>query len=130
MENEPVETVDEVLREAFATNGLAAARVTRRALVPQPARERPLVRGILLALAAVNLCAIAAVWLLRPSLAPAPGAQPPASVLHPVELSGSLMDGVLVVPIPDGSTVIWGPGRRDDRPPDGYGIVLMEGEVR
>jgi hypothetical protein len=34
------------------------------------------------------------------------------------------------VSAPDGSVSVSGPGARDDRPQDGSGIVLVEGEPR
>jgi hypothetical protein len=45
-------------------------------------------------------------------------------------LSGSLTDGLLVISLPDGSVSISDGGTRDSRPPDGYGIVLVEGDPR
>jgi hypothetical protein len=120
--------MDERLREAFAVNHAAAAQIARRALVPRHERGRPVMRRVLLALAALNACAVVAVWLSRPALVPPTPTT--GAVDEVVELVGSLVDGVLIVPIPDGTIVIDGPGRRDDRPSDGYGIVLVEGEVR
>jgi len=37
-------------------------------------------------------------------------------------------DEVLVMPLPDGSVSLVGPGGRDDRPADGDGIVLVLGD--
>jgi hypothetical protein len=45
-------------------------------------------------------------------------------------LSGSFTDDVLILSAPDGSVSLSGPGTRDDRPPDGSGIVLVEGDFR
>ena len=80
---------------------------------------------ILAAGAAVLLVASAlAFWPARPL--PTPESDPLASPM----LSGLLTDGALVVSLSDGSTFIsWG-GARDDRPPDGSGIVLVEGAIR
>ena len=65
-----------------------------------------------------------AFWPAPPLLAP--GAEPFASPI----LLGSIDNGALVVALPDGSTSIsWG-GARDDRPPDGSGLVIVEGVVR
>jgi len=129
MKSEPSDPMDARLREAFAVDHTAAAQIARRALVPRHERGRPVMRRVLLALAALNACAVVAVWLSRPAPVPRTPAITGAEK-EVVELTGSLVDGVLIVPIPDGTIVIDGPGRRDDRPSDGYGIVLVEGEVR
>jgi hypothetical protein len=133
MRSEAGEHVDERLREAFAVDDRAVARVARGALEAGTARPTTTGRRLLPAFAAVTMCGLlaVAVWLSRPAPLPPllePGA---ASVAEEVfALSGSLVDGVLILPVPDGSIVIAGPGRRDDRPPDGYGIVMVEGEAR
>jgi hypothetical protein len=56
----------------------------------------------------------------------------PAVVSVPAEsvVSGSLTDGVLVLTWPDGSASILGADRSGERPPDGVGIVLVEGGNR
>jgi len=128
MTTEPNGDVDRTLREAFAVDEAAANRVAGEALLAsQPRRgSGPALRAAL-TLAAVVLCAGLAVWLSRPTISAPPGAAARAGV---VELSGSFVDGVLVVPIPDDGIVIAGPGQRNDRPSDGYGIVFVEGEVR
>jgi hypothetical protein len=51
----------------------------------------------------------------------------PANV---TELTGSFVDGVLIVPIPGDVIVIAGPGQRDDRLPEGSGVVVLEGDAR
>jgi hypothetical protein len=54
-----------------------------------------------------------------------PPAEPAAAALV-----GSVTDGLLVVRLPDGSVAVTGGEVRQDRPDDGYGIVLVEGELR
>jgi hypothetical protein len=69
----------------------------------------------------------AALGLLVEPWVPRPAAEPePATV----SLSGSFTDGLLVVSLPDGSVAITGGEARRDRPQDGYGFVLVEGERR
>jgi hypothetical protein len=71
-------------------------------------------------LAAGLIAAVSTVW-------------PDRTVPGPFEvmsLSGSLTDGLLVISLPDGSVSISDEGTRDSRPPDGYGIVLVEGDPR
>jgi len=140
MTTEPTEHVDEKLREAFPVDAAAATRVAGHALAGRPRQARRWARlrtpdsgprtlrlRASLALAAVALAAGLAVWLSRPTIGPAPGTRAPAGV---AELFGSFVDGVLIVPIPDDVIVIAGPGRREDRPSDGSGIVFVEGDVR
>ncbi|MCU0250675.1 MAG: hypothetical protein MUE61_10720 [Vicinamibacterales bacterium] len=55
----------------------------------------------------------------------APRVEPAGAVLV-----GSVTDGLLVIPLPDGSTAITGGESRRGRPDDGYGIVFVEGELR
>ena len=57
-------------------------------------------------------------------------ARPAPGSLEVMSLSGSLTDGLLVLSLPDGSVSISDEGARENRPPDGYGIVLVEGESR
>jgi hypothetical protein len=45
-------------------------------------------------------------------------------------LFGSFVDGVLIVPIPDDVIVVAQPERRENRPRDGSGIVVVEGDAR
>ena len=127
MVTDPNDPVDEKLRDAFAVDEAAAVRVAGEALASPPRRGSGVALRAGLALAAVVLCAGLAVWLFRPTVGALPDVPAPPGA---VELSGSLIDGVLVVPIPDDAIVIAGPGQRNDRPSDGYGIVLVEGEVR
>jgi hypothetical protein len=54
-----------------------------------------------------------------------PPAEPAGAVLV-----GSVTDGLLVIPLPDGSVAITGGEVRQDRPDDGYGIVIVEGGLR
>jgi hypothetical protein len=72
--------------------------------------------GIAVALLAVVL----SVWPARPLPAPS----------DVTTLSGSFAGGLLVLSMPDGSVSISDGGTREDRPPDGYGILLVEGELK
>ncbi|OFW09559.1 MAG: hypothetical protein A3H96_19000 [Acidobacteria bacterium RIFCSPLOWO2_02_FULL_67_36] len=125
--NEPNEHVDRTLRDAFAVGDDVARRVSDHALAAPPHRPRraPLVAS--LALAAVTLCAGLVAWLSRPPVRPSHVTTAPANV---TELTGSFVDGVLIVPIPGDVIVIAGPGQPDDRPPEGSGVVLLEGDAR
>jgi len=127
MTTEPNAHVDETLREAYAVDEAAADRVIGRALAARPRHVGRTRLRASLALAAVGLSAGLVAWLSRPAIVP------PAVVMAPpaaTQLSGSFVDGVLIVPIPGDGVVIAGPGRREDRPPDGSGIVFVEGDVR
>jgi hypothetical protein len=146
--------IDRRLREAFGDDAAAAARVARIALSEDQARGRGLTRAapadadVSAIRAATSTPAVrlprgrrrwaavaagAAVLLVASALALWPGHQrpePAAEAPGPPALTGVLIDGALVVSLPDGSTSIsWG-GARDDRPPDGSGIVLVEGAIR
>lgn len=127
MTTEPNEHVDQALRDAFAVDDGVARRVSARALAAPPHRRRraPLVAS--LALAAVTLCAALLAWLSRPPVRPSLVTTAPVDV---TELTGSFVDGVLIVPIPGDVIVIAGPDQRDDRPPEGSGVVLLEGDAR
>jgi hypothetical protein len=65
-------------------------------------------------------------FLLPVRMPPAGGGPEPARV----SLSGTFTDGLVVVPLPDGSIAITGGEARQARPEYGYGIVLVEGELR
>ena len=69
----------------------------------------------------VCLAAVLVCWPSRP----VPPAEPAVAVLV-----GAVTDGRPVVPLPDGSVAISGGEARQGRPDDGYGIVLVEGELR
>jgi hypothetical protein len=47
-----------------------------------------------------------------------------------ISLSGTFTEDLLVVPLPDGSVAVTGGEARRERPQHGYGIVLVEGELR
>ena len=141
MASEPDERVDEKVREAFTTDEATATRMAERALSAPPRRSTSTPLRASLALAAVALCAGLTAWLSRPTIPAAiqgpstrtgQSAQPPAAAEQPgvIELSGSFVDGVLIVPIPGENIVIAGPDGRSDRPREGYGIVFVEGGVR
>ncbi len=126
MTSEPNGLVDEKLRNAFAVDAGVAGRVSARALVGPPRHRRRTPLVVALALATVALCAGLVAWVaLMPDRA-SPVTSAPTDV---TELRGSLVDGVLIVPVPDDGVVIAGPGPRDDRPPAGSGVVLLEGDV-
>jgi hypothetical protein len=131
--------IDRRLREAFEDDAAAAARIAREALADEdahPGRSTPdtltarMPRGrngwaAVAAGAAVVLIASALVFWPDRRL-PEPAAEPS----EPLVLSGVITDGALIVQLPDGSTSIsWG-GARDDRPPDGSGIVIVEGVAK
>jgi hypothetical protein len=115
--------VDARLRAAFHADDRSAARVAQGAFARAARNVAPRRRWRI----GVGVAAIAALvlvaFLVRPRLVPVTPAEPPV-------LSGTLDDGVLVVALPDGSVSITGPGPRTDRPPDGYGIVFVEGASR
>jgi hypothetical protein len=127
MTTEPNEHVDQTLRDAFAVDDDVARRVSANALAAPPHHRRraPLVAS--LALAAVTLCAGLVAWLSRTPVHPSLVTTAPANV---TELTGSFVDGVLIIPIPGDVIVIAGPDQRDDRPPEGSGVVLLEGDAR
>jgi hypothetical protein len=127
MTTEPNDQVDQTLRDAFAVDDDVAGRVSARALGPPLHHRRRVALVASLALSAVTLCAGVAAWLSYPPIRPSLGTEGPKDV---TELTGSLVDGVLIVPIPGDVIVIAGPGQRDDRPPEGSGVVLLEGDAR
>lgn len=114
--------VDGTVRDAFRSDDAAATRVVRGAFARA---ARPVPRSMwrrYAVLPAAAVVVVFVVFLVQPRPAPPEPAEPPA-------LSGSLIDGVLVVDLPDGSVSITDAGVRDDRP-DGFGIVFVEGEPR
>jgi hypothetical protein len=117
--------VDETLRDAFPVDAEVAAQVVGRALAP-PRRAKRVRVTAPFALAAAACAVGLAVWLSRPAIAPAPAHDRTAVA----DLSGSFVDGILIVAIPGDGTLITGPERRDARPSDGTGIVMVEGEGR
>jgi hypothetical protein len=124
MVNDPNERVDERLRATFAVDDGAATRLANRALTGP---RRNMRRRVSLAFAAVALCAGFAAWLSSPTTVAPPAARQTPAV---TELSGSFVDGVLVVSIPGDGVVIAAPEPRDDRPRNGSGIVVVEGDIR
>jgi ferric-dicitrate binding protein FerR (iron transport regulator) len=111
--------LDRRLRDAFEPAPRASARVAEAALAGETRRWR---RAWTAATAAAALCLAAAV-ALWPS-------GPATDLGRGVFPSGTLTDGLLVVPLPDGSVAISGGEARRGRPDDGYGIVIVEGELR
>lgn len=113
--------LDDRLRKAFEGDPRAVSRVAREALTAHATARR---RGWFAAVSAAAIVCLAAVLVFWPSL-PVPHVEPPAAVLV-----GSVTDGLLVVPLPDGSVAITGGEARQNRPEDGYGLVLVEGDLR
>lgn len=122
MEPRPSDDLDRTLRESFAPEPEAVRRVVAgaRAAAERHPRGSWAVRAVV-ATAAVLALAAAVAWWTRP---PAP-----AETTEQV-VTASFIDGVLVLTFPDGSASISGADRRDERPPDGFGIVLVNGEIR
>jgi len=134
--------IDGRLRAAFDDDAATAARVAGRALAAlgdEDVRSSRGAPGTLTARAPrgrggwAAVAAGAAVLLVASALAfwpSRPLPEPAAEPSEPLMLSGVLTDGALIVSLPDGSTSIsWGDAR-DDRPPDGSGIVFVEGAIR
>jgi hypothetical protein len=111
--------LDDRLREAFEADPRAVARVAEGALAGGTRRWRPAWKAAIAA-AALCLAAAVALWPSGPATELGRGAFP----------SGTLTDGLLVVPLPDGSVAISGGEARQGRPDDGYGIVIVEGELQ
>jgi hypothetical protein len=114
--------IDRQVRESFGLDPAAVRRVVDGAQVAAADRPPHAWAGRMVLTAATVLALVAAVTLWpRPPGVPAPADQ---------VVSGSLIDGVLVLTWPDGSISIAGPDRRLERPPDGFGIVLVDGELQ
>ena len=130
MTDDPGPDIDRRIRDAFACDPAAVRRVA----VGADARSRRNANGRRMTVAArvAALCVapgavLAIIMLLRPVQIPPPGTGPePARVALP----GTVTEGLLVVPLPDGSVAISGGEARPGRPDDGYGIVIVEGELR
>jgi peptidoglycan/LPS O-acetylase OafA/YrhL len=120
MADDPLASLDRRLRNAFEPDPRAAARIAGAALAGGTRRWRP---GWLAATAAAAVLCLAAAVALWPS---GPGTELGRGAFS----SGTLTDGLLVVPLPDGSVAISGGEARRGRPDDGYGIVIVEGELR
>lgn len=130
MTDNPRPDLDRRLREAFAPHPSAVTRVaagvdarSRRG----SSRRAAVALGRVAALCAAGGAVVAALMLLV-----GPRVPPPAAEFEPaaVALSGSFTDGLLIVSLPDGSVAITGGEARGDRPQDGYGFVLVQGELR
>jgi hypothetical protein len=125
MTHDPSPDIDRCVREAFGTDPDAVERITTGALADHCSRRprgwsfRIAVAGAVVAVTAATAATVV-LWPVRPV----------PDVVTSSSWSGSLTDGVLVVSLPDGSTSIFGPNVNEDRPPDGFGIVLVEGEVK
>jgi len=120
MTDDPHAPLDDRLRKAFEADHLAVSRLAREALTAHaPARRRR--RWFAALSAAACLAAALVFWPSRPL----PRVEPATAVLV-----GTVTDGLLIVPLPDGSVAITGGEVRQDRPDDGYGLVLVEGDLR
>jgi len=118
MADNPDALLDDRLREAFEADPRAVSRVAWEALTARATGRR---RGRFAAVSAAAIVGLAAAIALWPP-GPAPSVEPAGAVLV-----GSVTDGLLVIPLPDGSTAITGGVARQDRPKEGYGLVLVEG---
>jgi ferric-dicitrate binding protein FerR (iron transport regulator) len=122
MAPQPPDEIDRRVRESFGVEPAAIRRVVDAARAAPDGRPRR-TWALRTAVAAVGVAALAlaVAWWPQAQVVPAPA----ESVV-----SGSLADGMLVLTWPDGSTSILGGDRGDERPPDGVGIVLVEGGSR
>jgi len=131
MTDEPRPDLDRRLREAFAPDPAAVTRVSagvdaRSRRGSSGPRAASLARVASLCVTGGAVLAVILPLRVGSRVTP-PVAQPePATV----SLSGSFADGLLAVSLPDGSVAISGGEARRGRPDDGYGIVLVEGELR
>ena len=119
MTDDPHAPLDDRLRKAFEADHRAVSRVAREALTAHATARRR--RWVAAVSAAACLAAALVFWPSRPL----PHVEPAGAVLV-----GSVTDGILVVPLPDGSVAITDGVARQDRPDDGYGLVLVEGDLR
>ena len=120
MADDPHARLDDRLRNAFEADPQAASRVAREALAAHATAPRRRLAAVSVAAA---LCLAAAMAWWPPGRAP--HVEPAGAVL-----AGFVTDGLLVIPLPDGSTAVTGGESRPGRPDQGYGIVLVEGELR
>ena len=127
MASDANEPVDRRVREAFAPDPASVERIAGRALVASPSRRRRGLGTVAAATAAVALVICGVAWYQRSWTI-----VPPGDPRHPgsIELTGSAVGGVLVVLASDHDFIIVGGDERGERPPDGYGVVLVEGESR
>ena len=110
--------IDRRLREAFACDPSSAERVIAQVESREvSASRRRAPSGVRLAFAAGLVLVIAAVtWQSVARRSPVP------SLDH-----GAFVGETLILFTSDGSVSVLGPGTRDDRPPEGVGIVLVSG---
>jgi peptidoglycan/LPS O-acetylase OafA/YrhL len=120
MTDDPHTSLDRRLREAFEPDPRAVARIAEGALAGETRRWHPAWTAAAAAAAVLFLAAAVALWPSGPATELGRGAFP----------SVTLTDGLLVVPLPDGSVAISGGEARRGRPDDGYGLVIVEGELR
>ena len=125
MADDQNDRLDRRLRDAFEPDARASARVAAHALAEQTLPRR---RGWLRAAAVV--CPAAAGLGLAVALVLWRGPETTVPPAGTEVLAGTLSEGLVVVPLPDGSTSITGGPAREGRTPEGYGFVLAEGELR
>jgi hypothetical protein len=124
MTNDPLPDVDRRLRGAFEPDAAAVARVTVAAGEASRRGRRRQALRLAWAGGAVLAAALGTAVYWRVASAPVIE-QAPTDLL-----SGSFTGDVLVLSESDGSVSVSGPGSREDRPPDGFGIVLVEGDLK
>lgn len=112
--------VERRLRESFEPAPDAVRRVRDSALAARRPRRVGWRPTLAAGAAAAGLAAALVFW--RGPEAPVPSAGFEI-------LAGTLSDGMLVIQLPDGSTSITGGAAREGRAPEGYGFVLVEGEL-
>jgi hypothetical protein len=121
MADDPRDDFERRLRKVFEPAPGAAVRVRDGALAAHQRRSggwRPAMAG---AAALTALAAALVFW--RGQGAPTPSAGTEA-------LAATLSEGLVILQLPDGSTSITGGPAREGRTPEGYGFVLVEGELR
>jgi hypothetical protein len=118
--------IDRRVREAFEPDALSVARVTAGSVSAAPAHDRGRRQALRLAWVGGTVLAAALGTAVYWRAASGPRAEPvPADLI-----TGSFAGDVLVLSEPDGSVSLSGPGTREDRPPEGFGIVLVEGDLK
>jgi hypothetical protein len=114
--------IDRQVRESFGLEPAAVRRIVDGAQAAPADRPPHAWAGrMVLAAATVLVLAAAVAWWPRAQVV-----QAPADLV----VSGSLDGDVLVLTFPDGSTSILGADRGDERPLDGFGIVLVDGGLQ
>jgi len=124
--------IDQRLRDAFRVDAADSGRVARGALTggsPHPHRS-PYWWPALAAASFVVAVAVASMRTQPGSIPRAPAMTPPLAEADTAVIRGSIDEGALVVSLPDGSVLISAGEPRTDRMPDGFALVMVEGEAR